>query len=1142
MSSNNATPANEREIASSSEAVSIGSPPAALSEQDELTVHNFIETLPVAACCCDDRGRVFHYNQGAVRLWGCAPSAGNDLWCGAWRLYNTDGTPLPLPLCPITTALRTGHPISGHEIVIQQNGEGKERHLLYYVQPLKAEKGLRKDALLLFVDISEHKNGENELRRAESELRDFVETTNIGLHWVGPDGRILWANQAELAMLGYTRAEYIGHHIAEFHADRPVIENILARLSRGENIRDYAARLQCKDGSIRHVIINSSALFKNGEFIHTRCFTHDITVNQHVEQQRVQLLAREWAAREEAEALLEMSREFLTESDLQKLIKVVISTARDLTKAQFGMFVYKDVPESGSVSLHCAVEGAPRETFLDVGDPQHAELVQPIFFGSETVRANDLLDTVHFQHKRVPFAGLLGKRLPLRSYLEVPVVSRAGEVMGRLFLGHPEPDLFSERAERIVRGIAAQAALALENGRLLTQRESRERRFREMIDALPAAVYTTDADGKLTHYNQAAINFSGQIPQLGTDKWCVSWKLYRSDGSPLPHDECPMAIALKEGRTIRGVEAIAERPDGTRVWFTPYPSPLRDAKGNIVGGINMLIDISERKQLEGAIGHLAAIVTSSDDAILSKDLSGIVQSWNQGAERLYGYHSEEIIGQSIYRIIPGNRQEEESFILDRIARGERIEHYETLRLHKSGRVLHVSLTVSPILNQQGQVIGASTIARDITETKSQLRQQQCLLELATCVNQSQTLSDIYDKALDTIIRSLQADRAAILLYDDGGVMRFTAVQGLSEYYQRAVEGHSPWKTDETDPRPIVLPNIEHAELEGHLKQVVLGEGIRAIAFIPLTYERRLIGKFMVYFDRPYAFSKQELELAQTLAHTLAFGIERKRAEEELRQSQAQLRSSAQVLEQLVANRTEELVQSETRLRGLATELNLLEHRERQRLATELHDHLQQLLVLGKLKLGQGKHLADTVPRCAELMEQVDEVLSDALKYTRTLVVELSPPALREEGFGAALKWLAEQMEQHHLRVVLDVQTEALTLAHDHAVLLFQSIRELLINSAKHAGTEQAEVRVIRRGEVLSIEVQDYGKGFDPSAAAESVETTTMSSKFGLFSIRERMTALGGVFELESAVGAGTRATLTVPISGSDSGGSNGSVG
>ena len=527
---------------------------------------------------------------------------------------------------------------------------------------------------------------------------------------------------------------------------------------------------------------------------------------------------------------------------------------------------------------------------------------------------------------------------------------------------------------------------------------------------------------------------------------------------------------------------------------------------------------------------------------MSKDLSGIVRSWNKGAERLYGYQSEEIIGQSVNRIIPGNRQEEESFILDRIAHGKRIEHYETLRLHKDGRELNVLLSVSPILNQQGQVIGSSTIARDITESKSQLRRQQCLLELATCVNQSRALSEIYDKALKALLRSLQADRAAILLYDHGGVMRFTAVQGLSEHYQRAVEGHSPWRKDETDPRPIVLSNIEHAELDSHLKQIVLGEGIRALAFIPLTYERRLIGKFMVYFDRPYAFNNQEMELAQTLAHTLASGIERKRAEEELRQSQAQLRSFAQELEQLVANRTEELVQSQTRLRGLATELNLLEHRERQRLATELHDHLQQLLVLGKLKLGQGKRLADTVPRCANLMEQVDEVLSDALKYTRTLVAELSPPVLREQGFSAALRWLAEQMEQHHLRVVLDLQTEALPLSHDHAVLLFQSIRELLINSAKHADTGQAEVRVTRKGEVLSIEVQDYGKGFDPTAAAEPAETTTMSSKFGLFSIRERMTALGGMFELESAVGAGTRATLTLPISASDSGGSNGSVG
>ena len=131
-----------------------------------------------------------------------------------------------------------------------------------------------------------------------------------------------------------------------------------------------------------------------------------------------------------------------------------------------------------------------------------------------------------------------------------------------------------------------------------------ERRFREMIDALPTAIYTTDAEGRLTHFNPAAAEFSGRVPELGTDHWCVSWKLYYPDGTPMPHDECPMAIALKEGRAVRGVEAIAERPDGSRVWFEPYPTPLRDGAGSIVGGINMLVDITERKQAEDALQQM----------------------------------------------------------------------------------------------------------------------------------------------------------------------------------------------------------------------------------------------------------------------------------------------------------------------------------------------------------------------------------------------------------------------------------------------------------------------------------------------------------------------------------------------------------
>ncbi len=140
-----------------------------------------------------------------------------------------------------------------------------------------------------------------------------------------------------------------------------------------------------------------------------------------------------------------------------------------------------------------------------------------------------------------------------------------------------------------------------------------EPRSRAIIDALPAAIYTTDAEGKITHFNPACIEFSGRTPTIGSDHWCVTWKLFHPDGRPMPHDECPMAISLKEGRIVRGAEAIAERPDGTRVWFTPYPTPLFDDTGKLVGGINMLVDITERKAVEARIQSDADALTKLNE-------------------------------------------------------------------------------------------------------------------------------------------------------------------------------------------------------------------------------------------------------------------------------------------------------------------------------------------------------------------------------------------------------------------------------------------------------------------------------------------------------------------------------------------------
>jgi PAS domain S-box-containing protein len=284
---------------------------------------------------------------------------------------------------------------------------------------------------------------------------------------------------------------------------------------------------------------------------------------------------------------------------------------------------------------------------------------------------------------------------------------------------------------------------------------------RQILDVLPAAVYTTNAAGQITYFNEAAAALWGCRPELGSSEWCGSWKLYWPDGRPLPHDQCPMAIALKEGRPVRGIEAIAERPDGSRVPFMPFPSPLYDSSGTLVGAVNMLVDITDRNRAGDYERRLISIITSSDDAILSKDLNGIITSWNRGAEQLFGYTAEETVGKSVTMLIPTERRDEEPTILARIRSGERIDHYETIRRRKDGSLVEISLTVSPVKNADGEIIGASKIARDITERRRAQEQQALLLgEMKHRVRN--TLATVQAIATQTLRSAASEDRDAFL--------------------------------------------------------------------------------------------------------------------------------------------------------------------------------------------------------------------------------------------------------------------------------------------------------------------------------------------------------------------------------------------
>ncbi|MFY0256306.1 ATP-binding protein [Chitinophaga sp. 30R24] len=240
--------------------------------------------------------------------------------------------------------------------------------------------------------------------------------------------------------------------------------------------------------------------------------------------------------------------------------------------------------------------------------------------------------------------------------------------------------------------------------------------YRQILERLPAAVYTCDESGHILLYNQAAVKLWGREPEAGVDLWCGSWKIYQSNGiTPIQPGACPMAQAISGKMPVHGEIIIIERPDGSRRIIAPYPAPLFGEDGTLEGAVNMLVDITDQKTVEEYASKMAAIVECSDDAIISKTLDGLITSWNPGAEKLFGYTVEEMIGESITRIIPEDKLEEENNIVEQLKTGIKVDHFQTKRMTKDGQLLDISLTISPVKDLQGNIVGASKIARDVTQ-------------------------------------------------------------------------------------------------------------------------------------------------------------------------------------------------------------------------------------------------------------------------------------------------------------------------------------------------------------------------------------------------------------------------------------------
>ncbi len=307
-----------------------------------------------------------------------------------------------------------------------------------------------------------------------------------------------------------------------------------------------------------------------------------------------------------------------------------------------------------------------------------------------------------------------------------------------------------------------------EQRRLNNELQARDQQSRELLHALPVAVFTTDSDGRITFYNEAAVELAGCRPTLG-DRWADTWNLFHPDGSAMPYEQCPMAIALREGRPLRGVEVVAERPDGSRAWFLAHPSPLFDADGQLIGAVNMLVEVTQLKQAEQALQELndtleqriaertraaeasaeqlrrsernfSLLVGSvTDYAIYMLDLSGRVTSWNAGAERIKGYGANEVIGRH-FSLFYSPKDRAAGIPQSALAQARTEGRFEAegWRVRKDGTRFWANVVIDPVYDRD-QLVGFAKITRDVTERK--------VAELAR-LESEQRSRGVIDTALD----------------------------------------------------------------------------------------------------------------------------------------------------------------------------------------------------------------------------------------------------------------------------------------------------------------------------------------------------------------------------------------------------------
>jgi PAS domain S-box-containing protein len=621
-----------------------------------------------------------------------------------------------------------------------------------------------------------------------------------------------------------------------------------------------------------------------------------------------------------------------------------------------------------------------------------------------------------------------------------------------------------------------------------------------IVESTQDAIFSQDTNGIIQTWNRAAKKIFGYAAEE-----IIGKPFYLLIPPERENEESLILDKIRRGERVGHYETIRRRKDGSLINVALTVSPLFDSRGNVIGASKIARDVTERSSTAKPVQHLAAIIESSEDAIISKDTNGIIQTWNPSAQRLFGYTADEIIGKSVLTLIPSARHHEEDVILGKIRCGERIEHFDTVRQAKDGRLIDISLTVSPIKDRNGNVVGASKIARDITEKK----RAEALLE-----QQAQSLA-VLNQDLERRVEERTAD-----------------LRNIQTFYMHSSECHAilshradgEFQYDEINPATLTLYGMTRAQVVGRTTNEILSpDGAAELnayleaclrAGTPFSYTRKQ-GKSVL--DAVATPIPAEPGRAARVAVTARDISERQGLEEQLRQAQ-----KMEAVGQLTGGLAHDF---NNLLQGVIGALDRAQHRIQQGRAAEADRFIGAAIESANRAASLTHRLLAFSRR-----QTLDPKPTDANKLIAgmaDLINRTVGPNIAVEVVGAAGLWLTKVDAPQLESAVLNLAINARDAMPNGGKVTIETANKWLDERA-------ARERDVPPGQYVSVCVSDTGVGMPPDVVARAFDpffTTKpmgQGTGLGLSMIYGFVRQSGGQVRIYTEVGKGTTMCLYLP--------------